>query len=54
MVEATIFDATLAASIAFRMAMITLRFVQPAWLAGCWLAIAPAAAGVPVNQLADV
>jgi hypothetical protein len=49
MVETAIFDTTLATSIALRMAVITFGLVQPARFARCWLAIAPAAAGVPVN-----
>jgi hypothetical protein len=53
MVKAAVFDTTLTTSITFRMTMITFCFVQPAWFAGCWLPIAPAAAGVPVDPLAN-
>jgi hypothetical protein len=49
MVETAVFNATLATSIAFRMTMIAFCFVQPAWLAGCWLAIAPTTVGVPAE-----
>jgi hypothetical protein len=52
MVETTFFDASLTTAVASGAAMIAFCFVQPAWLAGCWLTIAPATVGVPVGYLA--
>jgi hypothetical protein len=49
MIEATVFNATLTTSIALWVSVIALRFVQSARFAGGWLAIAPAAIGVPVS-----
>jgi hypothetical protein len=50
MIEALVFNATLPTSIASGMSMVALCFVQSAWFAGCWFAIAPAAIGVPVSS----
>ena len=49
-IEAPIFDAFLAATIALRVCMIAFCFVQSAWLAGRRLAIASTGVGVPEDR----
>lgn len=47
MIKATLFNSTLATSVAFGVTVITLCLVQSAWLARGWLAVASTTVRVP-------